>query len=104
VATYPLVGGPCDGRRSFNFTVEPLDDFEYFCLGNTYAFVRSDRRFHWVDTSGSPVGEAALGVHAPRAWAHLQRAVNRKLPTALRRAQVVRRATLQMISRRSRRR
>jgi hypothetical protein len=102
VATYPLRGGPCNGRRSLNFTILPLEDFEVFCLGNTYAFSRADRAFNWVDTTGSPIGEAALGVRAPRGWRDLQISVGRRLPAALQKSARMRRAVKSKVARKRR--
>lgn len=90
------IGGPCDGRTA------PNDGMAIHTCGGATYMVGQNFNYHVTDEAAGAVGTGALGTHAPRSWAHLQRAVNRKLPTALRRAQIIRRATLHTMARRRR--
>jgi hypothetical protein len=94
VATF--VGGPCDGQ-----TVPATSYPQAICGGVTY-LQHEDGNYYSPDAGGGTVGTAALGTHAPKGWADIQKAINHHLPTSLRRSQVYRRATLRTLARRRR--
>jgi hypothetical protein len=99
--TYRLVGGPCDGNTQFYYTRPPVGTV-LPCGFHDYVFA-ADGSFHDGGLSGGGGGGTiSFGTHGPRGWADLQKSVNRTLPTALRRAYAVRRATLHTIARRRR--
>jgi hypothetical protein len=87
-------GGPCDGLPALG-----AQGALRVCGGATYALAENG---NYYPAPQEEAGTAALGAHAPRGWANLQRSVNRKLPTALHRSQAIRRATLRAIGRRKR--
>ena len=89
-----FVDGPCAGLGIGNQSGPIL-----ICAGATYALGEGG---NYYLAPQEEVGTAALGIHAPRGWANLQRAVNRKLPTSLHRTQAIRLATLRAINRRKR--
>lgn len=110
---YRLEGGPCDGNMSQNFTVTPLVGYTIFCGGNDYEFQRrgdigpsprpNDGVFVNAGNSfGEDIGPVALGTSAPHGYHFVQRAVNRRLPGALRRAAHIRRAARRRLSRQRR--
>jgi hypothetical protein len=71
VATYPFVGGPCDGKRSINFTVRPFVGFHWDCGTHSYVF-RADGKFH--DEGLAAVFQSEHRIHprqVTRAWSRL---------------------------------
>jgi hypothetical protein len=100
---YRLVGGPCNGRLSFNYTVRPFVGFTQDCRTHTYEF-RADGRFHDVGLAEVFEEESEpRAVHASKGWHDLQVSVNRRLPTALARSRRMRLAVRRKVSRKRRR-
>jgi hypothetical protein len=94
VATYPLRGGPCDGRRSADYATEPRDQTIIACGGASYVYSRSNPGvFVWLDV-GAGAGSATSGQIHPRqvvqAWSRLMHAYGVTTPRQLRRVAAAR--------------
>jgi hypothetical protein len=103
MATYRLVGGPCDGQRSREFTIRPLQGFTIFCGGHDYDF-HADGAFHDVGASfGGAGGGVPANAHAHSGFHDVQRAVNVTAAGATMKAAELRRAAQRRLHRRIRR-
>lgn len=86
MARYPLVGGPCDGQQSINFTVQPPVGYIVLCQTHEYAFTSSGT---FRDTGTAPIlasGFAGGAHQLDGAWRRLMRAYGVTMPRALRRS------------------
>ena len=99
MATYTYVNGPCDGRKLT--TRQPLADGAVLnCGGAGYQFNRDvPGALQWLDVGASFTPAGPLAPKAHTAWHDLQQAVNRSLPTALRRSKTIRLAAARKLAR-----
>jgi hypothetical protein len=103
-----LQGGPCAGRLH-TITAAESDTGEIVCNGGLYknAELKNRRRggivFKYAGaaaSAGTTAGKGS-GAYAPnvtRAWSHIEKSVNRRLPTAQHRIDYAMRRTLQHLS------
>lgn len=87
---YPLVGGPCDGQQSINFTVTPLPNFQVLCQTHLYNF-GADQRFHDAGVAPILLGGGTLDTkQIGKAWHKLMNVYAVEAPAALRKARAAR--------------
>ena len=91
---FPLVGGPCDGTQSINFTVRPPVGYQVLCQTHEYTF-GADGSFHDAGVapilgggaSGPLPGERQVG----SAWHRLNKTLGYDLPRSLAKATALKR-------------
>jgi hypothetical protein len=100
--TVRLIGGPCDGQTLSVPDPPPVGTI-VGCGGHDYAY-QSDGAFHDLGVAGGGAGGAAVkpSPQIVHGWHDLQRAINRRLPTALSNSQHYRRAAIRKLRQRRR--
>lgn len=87
---YPLVGGPCDGTMSMDFTVKPFIGFQVLCQTHEYNF-GADNRFHDAGIAPILAGGGTLDTkQIGKAWHKLMHVYAVEAPAAIRKARAAR--------------
>jgi hypothetical protein len=87
---YSLVGGPCDGTQSVDFTVKPFVGFQVLCQTHEYNF-GADGRFHDAGVAAILQGAGAVDTRQiGKAWHRLMNVYAVEAPAALRKARAAR--------------
>ena len=88
---YPLVNGPCDGRRSQDYAREPPDGTIIRCGGAGYQYNYGNRGvFIWLDVGAVDTAGQVHPRQVVRAWGRLMHAYGVTVPRELRRSAVAR--------------
>lgn len=83
---FALVGGPCDGTQSMDFTVRPFAGFTVLCKTHRYEF-RTDGRFHDIGLDPALGGAPTLDTkQIGKAWHRLMVVPAVEAPAAIRRS------------------
>ena len=87
---YPLVGGPCNGTQSINFTVKPPGGYQVICQSHIYTF-GADAQFHDAGVAAILSGGGTLDTkQIGKAWHRLMNVYAVEAPAALRKARAAR--------------